>query len=87
MPSKPIWYPSENLIAGLGHFAWGEMVVMAFALYGHLWIGLGAMAGFAAVKEFVFDTFIEKDSQWDNLTDFAEYVAGFVAALLLWHFH
>lgn len=81
---KQLWFPSGNLIAGLSHFAWGALVVLAFALFGHLWIGLGAMAAFAAIKEFVFDALVEGQTTKDNLTDFVEYAGGFVLALVLW---
>lgn len=75
--------PSPNLIAQLAHFAWGALIVLLFAIFGREGLGIVITFAFAAVKEFVWDRFVEKQPFVNNLDDFIVYSAGVGAAIVL----
>ncbi len=77
------WQPSPELIAQLAHYGWGALIVMIFASFGHVWWGVLASVAWASVKEFVFDTYVERAPFKDNLQDFSFYMLGMSTALCI----
>ena len=72
----PHWMPSPDFIAQAAHFGWGCLIVVAFSLFRGMVYGFFGVLAYAAVKEFVFDKYIEQQKFGDNLKDFAFWVAG-----------
>ena len=80
----PIWYPSEEVDAQAAHAGWGMALFLMVCYWGWGLLG-GAMVvvGWAAVKEFVFDIVIEKDTWDSSAVDFAFYLVGAVVGLMV----
>ena len=75
------WMNNPQYLAQVGHFFFGSTVTLVAALFGPLvavWIALGAVTLYAAVKEFWYDLRYEipKQSFGDSAMDFAFIVGG-----------
>ena len=75
------WF--TELTAQLAHFFAALAIVENIALFGYPWIGLFAMIGFAAIKEFVFDKYVENQPLEANVKDFCFYLVGSITGLAL----
>ncbi len=74
----------NDLVAQLGHFGYGCLLVVIPALYrAPAWLGPVMVLGWSLPKEFLFDIFVEKQTALDGLKDFAFYVLGLGLGLLL----
>lgn len=75
----PIWTPSLNVCAQAAHILGSWVIGLACWLIGWPeWAPIAITVGFALVKEFGFDLFIERDDLgWPgSLEDFSFYMAG-----------
>ena len=74
------WYPSLNLLAQIGHFFFGLLIVLGpRALTDSFWGPLfGSFAGVLlfAAKEFTFDLWIEKDTIDEGWKDIIYFTCG-----------
>lgn len=73
----------NNLVAQMGHFGWGALIFLAFALHTHWAWGILGVFAWAAPKEFIFDALIESQTFKNNLFDFSMYCAGLATGLAL----
>ena len=91
MSSWASWMSAPQYLAQAGHFLGGALVIFVAGVYSHdAWtlyaFGIGAVI--AALKEFVIDvaSWGESDSWADSAMDYAFYVLGGSAGMLLTHF-
>lgn len=85
------WMNDVTYLSAMAHSGWGALIVVSTALFSAAFkVRLGITGGlvlYALVKEFAYDANFEvpKQSFWDNLEDFVEYLAGIALAWgLLW---
>lgn len=77
------WMPSNDLIAQLAHVGWGIAVPLIFYRFHLPLVGIFGLWAYAALKEFVFDKYVEGQTFDDNIKDFAFYALGAGAAVLV----
>jgi hypothetical protein len=84
-PLPPLWYPSAWLDSQLAHFFAGAFLVLALALKLRLWWAWGLLLAWIAVKEWVFDILVEKDTALSSAVDSALYVVGGLLGTAVYH--
>lgn len=87
----PMWYPSLQLLAQLGHLLLGLVSVFGpiavtlddrYGIYGTI-----AVSAYFVIKELTFDIWIEGDSYWDAVVDTFWFGVGLLTAwIFIWVF-
>jgi hypothetical protein len=85
----PMWYPSLQLLAQLGHLLLGLVSVFGpiavtldnrYGIYGTI-----VVSAYFVIKELTFDIWIEGDSYWDAVVDTFWFGVGLLTAwILIW---
>lgn len=74
--------PSQQFITNFAHALGGYAIVLSFTIFGHVWLGVLAAVGWATLKEFVWDKYVEKQPFKDNLLDWSYYMLGTAVAAI-----
>jgi hypothetical protein len=85
----PLWYPSLELLAQLGHLLLGLVSVFGpiavtldnrYGIYGTI-----VVSAYFVIKELTFDIWIEGDSYWNAVVDTFWFGVGLLSAwVLIW---
>lgn len=81
---KPLWRPTNGFITASCHFAWGALIVLFFAPRLGIGYSFAGLALWAGVKEYAWDSLVERDSFEGNTTDFVFYLLGGLFGWILW---
>lgn len=81
MPSR-LFTSYQDFLAQTDHFAWGAMLTLIFALWGHWWIGAVVVLIIAAAKE-IREAAIHMQSWLSALRDFLFSAAGVGVAVAM----